>query len=188
MSFTHYGKICKKKNQNSQHCKQSELHLFPKKRNSNGTFLIIFKHCENGLLPQCVDGRVEKKNYGKCRVDQKRLICSLFFQDLKRVISRNVDSQLRSITADCLRFGWSLCIFRVESMRLKCERDFFNWSLAVLEMHNSFENTVGHHFFLHSFSYQSALKLFWFFDAEEISRKVVCIFRVPVKNTNFMYL
>ena len=66
-------------------------------------------------------------------------------------------------------------------MRLKCERDFFNWSLAVLEMHNSFENTVGHHFFLHSFSYQSALKLFWFFDAEEISRKVVCIFRVPVK-------
>ena len=73
-------------------------------------------------------------------------------------------------------------------MRLKCERDFFNWSLAVLEMHNSFENTVGHHFFLHSFSYQSALKLFWFFDAEEISRKVVCIFRVPVKKQQFYVL
>ena len=71
------------KNLNSQHCKQSELHLFPKKRNLIH-FWLFLNTVKNGLLPQCVDGRVEKKNYGKCRVDQKRLICSLFFQDLKR--------------------------------------------------------------------------------------------------------
>ena len=33
----------------------------------------------------------------------------IFENLIYRVISRNVDSQLRSITADCLRFGWSLC-------------------------------------------------------------------------------
>ena len=39
--------------------------------------------------------------------------------EVYRVISRNVDSQLRSITADCLRFGWSLCIMHQKTSTFK---------------------------------------------------------------------
>ena len=76
--------ICKKSQKKIilQHCKRSErseLGLFPKKIVfENETFLIIFKHCEKTNFCHSVSVIEWKKNYGKCRVDQSRLIWSLF--------------------------------------------------------------------------------------------------------------